>query len=597
MKAQRTHILVCTGTGCVSAGAFDIMETFQKEIEKHGLQEEIDVVPTGCNGFCENGPLVLFEPEGIFYQRLKVQDVPFLVEEHCLKGRPVPTLMYTPHRKKTPIPAMKDIEFFKYQKLVALRNRGRINPEKIEDYIAFDGYLGLAKSLTEMSPEQIIEQIRISGLRGRGGAGFPTARKWQVCKEQPNSPKYLICNADEGDPGAFMDRSVLEADPHAVIEGMAIGAKAIGAEKGFVYVRMEYPLAVERMKKAIKQAEDMGLLGDDILGSGFNFKLSVAIGAGAFVCGEESALIRSIEGQVGRPRQRPPFPAQKGLWGKPTNINNVETWVNVPQIIRKGGAWFASVGTEGSKGTKIFSLVGKINNTGLVEVPMGITVREIVFGIGEGILGGKKFKAVQTGGPSGGCLPESMLDLPIDYDSLASVGSMMGSGGLIVMDEDTCMVDVARYFTNFLAGESCGKCFTCRKGLERMLEILTNICNGKGKEGDVELLEELAIMVKDTSMCGLGQTAANPTLSTIRYFRDEYDAHIKEKRCPAGFCKELITYSILEDKCIGCGACKRVCPTDSISGEKKQTHVIDTKTCIKCGACVEACKFDAINVV
>ena len=594
MKPKRTHILVCTGTGCVSAGAFDIMEALKTEIKKHELQDEIAVVPTGCNGFCENGPLVLFEPEGIFYRRLKVQDIPFLVEEHCLKGRPVPSLMYTPPKEKSPIPAMKDIEFFKHQKLVVLRNRGRIDPERIEDYIAFDGYMGLAKAL-EMSPEEIIEEVKVSGLRGRGGAGFPTGIKWQVCRDQPSTPKYLVCNADEGDPGAFMDRSVLEADPHAIIEGMIIGARAIGAEQGFIYVRTEYPLAVQRIKKAIQQAEENGLLGEGILGSDLKFTLSVVQGAGAFVCGEESALMQSIMGKVGRPKQRPPFPAQKGLWGKPTNINNVETWANIPQIILNGGEWLAGLGTENSKGTKIFSLVGKVNNTGLVEVPMGIKIREIVYGIGGGILGGRKFKAVQTGGPSGGCLPESMLDMPIDYESLKSVGSMMGSGGLIVMDDKTCMVDVARYFTDFLAHESCGKCFTCRKGLERMLEILTNICDGKGKEGDVELLEELAIMVKEASMCALGQTAGNPVLSTIRYFRDEYDAHIRERRCPAGFCKALITYSILEDKCVGCGACARACPVDAISGEKKQVHKIDADKCIKCGACAEVCKFDAID--
>jgi len=570
------------------------MEALKTEIKKHELQDEIAVVPTGCNGFCENGPLVLFEPEGIFYRRLKVQDIPFLVEEHCLKGRPVPSLMYTPPKEKSPIPAMKDIEFFKHQKLVVLRNRGRIDPERIEDYIAFDGYMGLAKAL-EMSPEEIIEEVKVSGLRGRGGAGFPTGTKWQVCRDQPSTPKYLVCNADEGDPGAFMDRSVLEADPHAIIEGMIIGARAIGAEQGFIYVRTEYPLAVQRIKKAIQQAEENGLLGEGILGSDLKFTLSVVQGAGAFVCGEESALMQSIMGKVGRPKQRPPFPAQKGLWGKPTNINNVETWANIPQIILNGGEWLAGLGTENSKGTKIFSLVGKVNNTGLVEVPMGIKIREIVYGIGGGILGGRKFKAVQTGGPSGGCLPESMLDMPIDYESLKSVGSMMGSGGLIVMDDKTCMVDVARYFTDFLAHESCGKCFTCRKGLERMLEILTNICDGKGKEGDVELLEELAIMVKEASMCALGQTAGNPVLSTIRYFRDEYDAHIRERRCPAGFCKALITYSILEDKCVGCGACARACPVDAISGEKKQVHKIDADKCIKCGACAEVCKFDAID--
>ncbi|RLC48224.1 MAG: NADH-quinone oxidoreductase subunit F [Candidatus Coatesbacteria bacterium] len=595
-KAERTHILVCAGTACVSAGAFEIIKALRKELQRHGLQEEMIVVPTGCNGFCENGPLVLFQPEDILYRRVKVEDIPLLVEEHCLKGRPVPSLMYVPPEGESPVPARKDIEFFKHQKLVVLRNRGRINPENIKDYIAFDGYMGLAKALTEMTPEQIIEELKVAGLRGRGGAGFPTFKKWEICRAQPDTPKYLICNADEGDPGAFMDRSILEADPHAVIEGMAIGAKAIGAQQGFIYVRMEYPLAVERVKIAIAQAEENGLLGNDILGSGLRFNLSVVRGAGAFVCGEETALISSIEGKVGRPRPKPPFPAVSGLWGKPTNINNVETWANVAQIILKGGEWFSEIGTEKSKGTKIFSLVGKVNNTGLVEVPMGITVREIVYGVGGGIPGGRKFKAVQMGGPSGGCVPASLIDMPIDYESLSDAGSMMGSGGLVVMDEKTCMVDIARYFTSFLASESCGKCSSCRIGLVRMLEILTRICEGKGKEGDVERLEELGMVIKQTAMCGLGQTSANPVLSTIRYFRDEYDAHIREHRCPAGFCKELITYSILEDKCVGCGACARVCPTGAASGEKKQPHKIDTAKCIKCGACSEVCKFDAIQV-
>ena len=587
---------MCAGTACVSAGAFEVIKALRKELQRHGLQEEMIVVPTGCNGFCENGPLVLFQPEDILYRRVRVEDIPLLVEEHCLKGRPVPSLMYVPPGGKSPIPARKDIEFFKHQKLVVLRNRGRINPENINDYIAFDGYMGLAKALREMTPEEIIEALKVAGLRGRGGAGFPTFKKLEICRAQADTPKYLICNADEGDPGAFMDRSILEADPHAVIEGMAIGAKAIGAQQGFVYVRMEYPLALERVKKAIAQAEENGLLGDDILGSGLRFNLSVVRGAGAFVCGEETALMSSIEGKVGRPRPRPPFPAVSGLWGKPTNINNVETWANVAQIMLKGGEWFSEIGTEKSKGTKVFSLVGKINNTGLVEVPMGITMKEIVYRIGGGIPGNRKLKAVQTGGPSGGCVPASLIDMPIDYESLSDAGSMMGSGGLVVMDEKTCMVDIARYFTSFLASESCGKCSSCRVGLVRMLEILTRICDGKGGHGDVERLEELGAVIKETAMCGLGQTSANPVLSTIRYFRDEYDAHIKEHRCPAGFCKELITYGILEDKCVGCGACSRVCPTGAVSGQKKQVHRIDTQKCIKCGACSEVCKFDAVQV-
>jgi NADH:ubiquinone oxidoreductase subunit F (NADH-binding)/(2Fe-2S) ferredoxin/NAD-dependent dihydropyrimidine dehydrogenase PreA subunit len=595
VKQYRAHLLVCAGTGCVSCGSFKIKAALEDEIKKRQLQDEIQVVATGCNGFCERGPIVLVQPDGIFYQLLSVEDVPHLVEEHLLKGRPVKKLMYVPPAEKQPVPKMKDIEFFKHQRLIVLRNRGRIDPEKIEEYIAFDGYEALAKALTGMKPQEIIDEVLFSGLRGRGGAGFPTGKKWAACAKEKATPKYLICNGDEGDPGAFMDRSVLEADPHAVLEGMVIGAKAIGASKGFIYIRHEYPLALKRMQIAIDQARENGLLGPDILGSGFDFDLEIVQGAGAFVSGEESALIASVEGRIAMPRQRPPYPAQKGLWGKPTVINNVETWATVPNIIRRGADWFQGLGTETSKGTKIFALVGKIANTGLVEVPMGITLREIVYGIGGGIPDKRDFKAIQIGGPSGGCLPAKLLDLPVDYESLTAAGAMMGSGGMIVMDDKTCMVDIAKYFLNFLQDESCGKCVSCREGTQRMYEIVKGITEGKGQESDLALLEELAQITKDASMCGLGQTAGNPVLTTLRYFRHEYEAHILDKRCPAGVCKNLIRYVVLAEKCTGCQACKKACPNDCIKGTLKDVHLIEQSRCIKCGACKEACRFEAIE--
>ena len=589
MKPYRTHLLVCAGTGCVSSGAFTLKEALEKEIAGRGLEDEVLVVATGCNGFCERGPIVIVHPDNIFYQRLTPADVPHLVEEHLLKGRPVPKHMYVPSAGIAPVPRMSDIEFFKHQRLIVLRNRGRIDPEKVEEYIAYDGYEALAKALTVMTPEAVVAEVTASGLRGRGGAGFPTGRKWELCRREKASPKYIICNGDEGDPGAFMDRSVLEADPHAVIEGMVIGAKAIGAAKGFVYIRDEYPLAVARMGIAIGQAKELGLLGENILGSGFDFDLEIVRGAGAFVSGEETALIASIEGQRAFPRQRPPYPAQQGLWGKPTVINNVETWANVPSIIRRGAAWFSSLGTGTSKGTKIFSLVGKIKNTGLVEVPMGIRLRDIIFGIGGGIPGGREFKAIQIGGPSGGCIPKDLLDLPVDYESLIQAGAMMGSGGMIVMDEDTCMVDIALYFLRFTQEESCGKCSPCRIGTRQMADILARITAGEGSLEDIKKLETLALTVKQGSLCGLGQTAPNPVLSTLRYFRDEYLAHISDKRCPARVCKNLITFFIEPEKCVGCLLCLKNCPVNAISGERKKLHVIDQAACIKCGACFNVC--------
>ena len=597
MPRYRINLMICTGSGCVSNGAFRIKEAFQKELIKRNLQDEIQIVTTGCNGFCGNGPIVSIQPDGIFYQIRTENVIPHLVEEHFLKGRPVQELIYTPPVKKETIPNINDIGFFGKQRLIALANRGAINSEEIDEYIARDGYRALAKVLTQMTPSEIIEEIKASGLRGRGGAGFPTGKKWEICRNQPGSEKYIICNADEGDPGAFMDRSIVESDPHSVIEGMLIGARAIGAQHGFIYIRNEYPLALKILMRAIEQAEAYGLLGEDILGTGFNFTLSVARGAGAFVCGEETSLINSLMGRLPQPQVKPPFPAQSGYNGKPTNINNVETWANVPRIIDLGADWFASIGTESSKGTKVFSLVGKVNNTGLVEVPMGISLREIIYDIGGGIPDGKKFKAVQTGGPSGGCIPESMIDIKVDYESLTKAGCIMGSGGMIVMDEDTCMVEVARYFLAFTQEESCGKCVPCRIGTKRMLERLTTICEGEGEEEDIDFLEEIALSIKDSSLCQLGQTAPNPVLTTLRYFRDEYKAHIEEKRCPAGVCKALIQYEIIPDNCVGCGACKRVCPSDAITGEKKEIHLIHQDKCIKCGICYITCRYDAIQVV
>jgi len=549
VERYRTHLMLCAGTGCVSNKSFKIKEALQKEIGKRGLQDEILVVMTGCNGFCAVGPLMVVKPDGIFYQNLTEEDIPYLVEEHFLKGRPVSKLMYFPPEEKKPIPILSDIGFFARQTLIALRNRGLIDPEKIDEYIARDGYRALAKAVTSMASEEVIKAIKDSGLRGRGGAGFPTGRKWEFCRKADGEPKYVVCNADEGDPGAFMDRSIIESDPHSVLEGMIIGAYAIGAHEGYVYIRNEYPLALKRLEMAIAQAREYGLLGENILESSFNFDIRIQRGAGAFVCGEETALIASIEGRPPEPRQRPPFPAQSGIWDKPTNINNVETWATVPSIIERGADWFASIGTEKSKGTKVFSLVGKINNTGLVEVPMGITLREIIYDIGGGIPDGKKFKAVQTGGPSGGCIPADLLDLPIDYERLAEAGSIMGSGGMIVLDEDTCIVDIARYFLNFTNDESCGKCTSCREGSEALLEVLERICNGEGEEGDIVFLEELGNAVKDASMCGLGQTLPNPVLSTVRHFEDEYEAHIKYKRCPAVVCKGIIS-----------SPCQHTCP-------------------------------------
>ncbi|MFQ5721010.1 MAG: NADH-ubiquinone oxidoreductase-F iron-sulfur binding region domain-containing protein, partial [Candidatus Aminicenantales bacterium] len=540
MSPYRLNLMICAGTGCVSNRSFHIREALEREIKKHNLQKEVITVMTGCNGFCAAGPIMIVQPDGIFYQKLQEEDIPYLVEEHLLKGRPVKKFMYTPPTEAEPIPKMADISFFKKQILIALRNKGIIDPEKIDDYIARDGYAALSKVLTEMKPEEVIQEIKKSGLRGRGGGGFPTGLKWEFARRAEGDKKFVICNADEGDPGAFMDRSIVEADPHSVLEGMTIGAYAIGADKGYVYVRSEYPLAIERTLKAIEHSKEYGLLGKDILGSGFNFEVEVVKGAGVFVCGEETALIASIEGKIGEPKPRPPFPAEKGLWGKPTNINNVETWANVPAIINWGADWYSSIGTETCKGTKVFSIAGKIKDAGLVEVPMGTTLGEIIFDIAGGIHSDRKFKAVLIGGPSGGALPSKCLNLPVDYESLIEAGAMMGSGGMVVADENNCMVEMARYFLNFTRDESCGKCTPCREGIPRMLEILTRIKEGKAEMEDLTLLEDLARSIKDTALCGLGNTAPNPVLTTLRYFRDEYEAHIKYKRCPAAECKEMV---------------------------------------------------------
>ena len=596
MDLYRAHVLVCGGTGCTSSGSHQLIERFEQQLKEKGLEKEVKVVRTGCFGLCEAGPVVIIYPEGTFYSRVKVEDVDEIVSEHLLKGRKVQHLVYVDHvtHESTVTKSLDEIGFYKQQKRIALKNCGVIDPENIDEYIAFDGYKALAKALTEMTREQVIQEVLDSGLRGRGGGGFPTGLKWKFGYNSPADQKYIACNADEGDPGAFMDRSLLEGDPHAVIEAMAIGGYAIGASEGYIYVRAEYPIAVKRLQVAIGQAREYGLLGKNIFGTDFNFDLHIRLGAGAFVCGEETALMNSIEGKRGEPRPRPPFPAVKGLFGKPTVLNNVETYANIPQIILKGAKWYASIGTERSKGTKVFALGGKINNTGLVEIPMGTPLRTIIYDIGGGIPNGKKFKAVQTGGPSGGCLPASMLDTPIDYDNLIAAGSMMGSGGMIVMDEDNCMVDIARFFLDFTVDESCGKCTPCRIGTRRMLEILERIVEGKGEEGDIEKLEALAKNIKATALCGLGQTAPNPVLSTLRYFRDEYEAHIKEKRCPAHHCQALLNY-VISDKCRGCTLCSKVCPAGAISGEVRKQHHIDTSKCLKCGACMEKCRFGAIS--
>lgn len=590
----RSHILVCGGTGCTSSGSQQILKALTIEIEKNGLTDEVSVVQTGCHGLCALGPIMIVYPDARFYSMVKVEDIPEIVSEHLLKGRAVTRLLYNETVTPTGIKALIDTDFYKKQHRIALRNCGIINPEIIEEYIGTGGYAALGKVLTELSSDDVIQALLDSGLRGRGGGGFSTGLKWKLAKNNDADQKYVCCNADEGDPGAFMDRSVLEGDPHAVLEAMAIAGYAIGASQGYIYVRAEYPIAVERLKIAIDQAREMELLGNNIFGSDFSFDIDLRLGAGAFVCGEETALMTSIEGNRGEPKPRPPFPAQKGLFGKPTILNNVETYANIPQIILNGAEWFASMGTEKSKGTKVFALGGKIHNTGLVEIPMGTTLREVIEEIGGGIPNGKKFKAAQTGGPSGGCIPSEHFDIPIDYDNLIAIGSMMGSGGLIVLDEDDCMVDIAKFFLEFTVEESCGKCTPCRIGTKRMLEMLEHITKGQSSMEELDKLKELCYYIKENSLCGLGQTAPNPVLSTLHFFQDEYEAHIREKRCPAGVCKALLSYNIETDRCKGCTLCARVCPSAAIIGSVKNPHTIDQSKCIKCGACMEKCKFGAI---
>ncbi len=588
------QILICAGTGCISSGANEVKEALDNELQKKNMKDRVRIILSGCHGFCEKGPLLIVYPEDVFYCEVTGDDIPELVEEHLVKGNLVERLLYKDLNTGQTVSNHEEILFYSKQKRLVLRNCGVIDPENIDEYIIRGGYQGLRNAL-EKDPADVVEMIKNSGLRGRGGAGFPAGMKWEFAYRSQADKKYVVCNADEGDPGAFMDRSTLEGDPHAVLEGIMVAGKAIGSDEAYIYVRAEYPLAIKRLRTAIAQAEEYGFIGENILNSGFKYKINIKEGAGAFVCGEETALLASIEGERGMPRPRPPFPAVKGLWGKPTCINNVETLANVPLIMRKGVEWFSSVGTEGSKGTKIFALTGKVNNTGLCEVPMGITLREVVFDIGGGLRGGKKYKAVQIGGPSGGCIPESLLDLPIDFDSLTQAGAMMGSGGLVAMDEETCMVDLARYFLSFTQNESCGKCTPCREGTKRMLEILERITQGKGEAEDIPRLEKIAVTVKDSSLCGLGQTAPNPILTTLRYFRDEYEAHIFDRRCPAGMCKELLSYYIDPELCNGCRACTKVCPVEAITGEKKEPHVIDEEKCIACGACLDRCKFEAVK--
>ena len=592
----KMHILVCGGTGCRASASKNIIGRLEDCLKEHALEDEVQVIATGCFGFCEKGPIVKIMPDNTFYVQVKPEDAEEIINEHIVKGRKVERLLYKEPEKKVTVSDSKHMQFYKKQLRIALRNCGFIDPENIEECIGREGYAALAKCLTEMTPEEVIDEIKRSGLRGRGGGGFPTGLKWEFARKYQADQKYVVCNADEGDPGAFMDRSIMEGDPHSIIEAMAICGYSIGASKGLVYIRAEYPLAIERLRIAIDQAEKYGLLGDGILGTDFNFHIDIRYGAGAFVCGEETALIHSMEGQRGEPTMKPPFPAEAGYLKKPTNVNNVETLANIPVIINKGAEWFASIGTERSKGTKVFALAGKINNVGLIEVPMGTTLREVIYEIGGGIKNGKKFKAVQTGGPSGGCLTEKHLDTPIDFDNLLAAGSMMGSGGMIVMDEDDCMVAVAKFYLDFIVEESCGKCSPCRIGNKRLYEILTRITEGKGTMEDLEHLRNLSQVIKDTALCGLGQTSPNPVLSTLDNFYDEYVAHIRDHKCPSGKCKALLSFRIDPQLCVGCTLCSRNCPVDAIIGERKEAHFIDTSKCIKCGTCKDKCKFNAISV-